>query len=69
MWRPALIGRATRPASGLRGILLHGEFGPQTRRALTAFQRAQGLASDGVVGKGTWGVLVTHGRQRSPARC
>jgi zinc D-Ala-D-Ala carboxypeptidase len=46
-----------------------GEFGARTRRALTAFQRAHGLASDGVVGQGTWGALVTHGRQRSPARC
>ena len=46
-----------------------GEFGPQTRRALMAFQRAHGLTPDGVVGKGTWGALVTYGRQRSPARC
>jgi murein L,D-transpeptidase YcbB/YkuD len=36
---------------------------------LIAFQRDHGLTPDGVVGKGTWGALVTHGRQRSPARC
>ena len=95
MWRPGLLGRATRPAAGLRGMLpvepgersnavaavqrrlaanricvhVDGEFGPQTRRALMAFQRAHGLTPDGLVGKGTWGALVTYGRQRSPARC
>jgi hypothetical protein len=46
-----------------------GDFGPRTRRAVLAFQRAHGLAADGIVGPMTWGALVTHGRQRSPARC
>ena len=95
MWRPGLLGRATRPAAGLRGMLpvqlgersnavaavqqrmaanrrcvdVDGEFGPQTRRALMAFQRVHGLTPDGVVGKRTWGALVTYGRQRSPATC
>ena len=95
MWRPGLLGRATRPAAGLRGMLgvqpgersnavaavqrrlaanricvdVDGEFGPQTRRALKTFQRAHRLNADGVVGKGTWGALVTYGRQRSQARC
>jgi hypothetical protein len=95
IWRPGLLGRATRPAAGLRGMLpvqlgerstavaavqqrlaanrrcvdVDGEFGPQTRRAVMAFQRAHGLTPDGVVGKGTWGALVTYGRQRSPSRC
>ena len=95
MWRPGLLGRATRPAAGLRGMLavqqgershlvaavqqrlaanrlcvaVDGEFGPRTRRALVAFQRARGLASDGVVGAHTWGALVSSGRMRSQARC
>jgi peptidoglycan hydrolase-like protein with peptidoglycan-binding domain len=95
IWRPGLLGRATRPAAGLRGMLpvelgersnavaavqrrlranqrcvaADGEFGPRTRAALVAFQREHGLTPDGVVGKGTWGALVTYGRQRSPARC
>jgi hypothetical protein len=95
IWRPGLLGKATRPAAGLRGLLpvelgersnavvavqlrltanrlcvaVDGEFGPLTRRALLAFQRAHGLTPDGVVGPSTWGALVTYGRQRSPARC
>jgi hypothetical protein len=95
IWRPGLLGRATRPAAGLGGLLpvqlgerskavaavqlrlaanrrcvaVDGEFGPKTRRALIAFQRDHGLTPDGVVGPATWGALVTHGRQRSPARC
>jgi NlpC/P60 family protein/putative peptidoglycan binding protein len=95
IWRPGLLGRATRPAARLRGLLpvelgersnavaavqqrlaanrlcvaVDGEFGPHTRRALVAFQRAHGLTPDGVVGKSTWGALVTYGRQRSLARC
>jgi peptidoglycan hydrolase-like protein with peptidoglycan-binding domain len=50
-------------------VSVDGDFGPMTRRAATAFQRAHGLAADGVVGPRTWGALVTFGRQRSPARC
>jgi NlpC/P60 family/Putative peptidoglycan binding domain len=95
IWRPGLLGRATRPAAGLRGLLpvqfgersnavaavqqrlaangvclaVDGEFGPITRRAVRAFQRAHGLVADGVVGPATWGALVTYGRQRSQPRC
>ena len=95
IWRPGLLGKATRPAAGVRGMLLveagersravaavqhrlaanqrcvtvDGEFGPQTRRALIAFQRQHGLHADGVVGRATWGTLVANGRQRSRNRC
>jgi NlpC/P60 family/Putative peptidoglycan binding domain len=50
-------------------VAVDGDFGPLTRRAVIAFQRAHGLAADGVVGSRTWGALVTFGRQRSLARC
>jgi hypothetical protein len=50
-------------------VAVDGDFGLRTRRAVIAFQRAHGLAGDGVVGPRTWGALVTFGRQRSPARC
>jgi len=95
IWRPGLLGRATRPAAGVPGMLVveagersravaavqhrlaanqrcvavDGEFGPQTRRAVIAFQRQHGLHADGVVGRATWGTLVSNGRQRSRNRC
>jgi peptidoglycan hydrolase-like protein with peptidoglycan-binding domain len=95
IWRPGLLGRATRPAAGLRGLLpvrfgersnavaavqqrlaanricvaVDGDFGPMTRRAVLAFQRAHGLAADGVIGRKTWGALVLYGRQRTQPRC
>ena len=31
-----------------------GKLGAQTREAIKAFQRANGLRADGVVGRGTW---------------
>ncbi|MER7026643.1 MULTISPECIES: peptidoglycan-binding protein [Streptomyces] len=34
-----------------------GVYGPRTKRAARAFQRASGLAPDGVVGPDTWGAL------------
>lgn len=44
-------------------IAVDGIFGPQTQRAVVAFQRAAKLAPDGVVGSQTWGRLKAGGVQ------
>lgn len=46
-------------------LAVDGVFGPITLATLRRFQRAHGLAADGEVGAGTWGALVSNGRQRS----
>lgn len=47
-----LLVAAAAPAS------VDGEFGPATRSAVTRFQEAVELSTDGVVGPQTWGALV-----------
>lgn len=42
---------------GFTGDDIDGLFGPATQRAVRAFQRTNGLAVDGVVGRGTRGAL------------
>lgn len=49
-----LIGRGYR--CGADGA--DGDFGPATYGAVTRFQRAKGLAADGIVGKNTWEALL-----------
>lgn len=38
-------------------IIPDGDFGPETEEAVKAFQRANKLVEDGVIGPETWGVL------------
>ncbi len=38
-------------------IMVDGEFGPATQKALIAFQKAKGLVADGVAGLYTWKAL------------
>lgn len=40
------------------GIPADGAFGPQTERAVRAFQSSRGLKVDGIVGPQTWGALL-----------
>jgi peptidoglycan hydrolase-like protein with peptidoglycan-binding domain len=39
---------------------VNGKIGPQTRRAIIAFQRAKGLKPDGVIGPKTWKELSKY---------
>jgi peptidoglycan hydrolase-like protein with peptidoglycan-binding domain len=52
--------RAVQSQLASRGVdvAVDGDFGQQTERAVQSFQRAKGLAVDGIVGPGTWAALV-----------
>lgn len=43
---------------GYRDAYVDGDFGGGTKSAVIAFQKAQGLARDGVIGKNTWAKLL-----------
>ena len=42
---------------GLSDVVVDGDYGPKTASAVGAFQRAEGLGVDGVVGQQTWDAL------------
>ncbi len=48
-------------AAGFNPGGVDGVFGPKTRAAVVAFQRAQGISVDGIVGPQTWGRLTRPG--------
>ena len=43
-----------------------GNFGPKTEAAVKAWQTANGLTADGIVGDGTWGKLFSEGTISQP---
>lgn len=52
-------GTAVRVVQSLLTVGVDGKFGPQTLRAVRAFQVARGLSADGVVGPLTWNALAS----------
>ena len=44
-----------------------GKFGPKTEAAVKAWQSANGLTADGIVGPGTWGKLFSEGVVSQPS--
>jgi peptidoglycan hydrolase-like protein with peptidoglycan-binding domain len=53
------VQQALTRAGHYKGII-DGKSGPRTRSAVIAFQKAQGLKADGVVGPRTWQELVKY---------
>lgn len=51
-------GEAVKTVQGLLHLLKDGIYGPLTEEAVKEFQRANGLAADGVVGIKTWSRLL-----------
>jgi peptidoglycan hydrolase-like protein with peptidoglycan-binding domain len=47
-------------------VTVDGDYGPQTERAVTSWQRSNGLWIDGVVGSQTWGSLSPDPSSPSP---
>lgn len=53
-------------AAGFNPGPIDGAFGPKTKAAVVAFQRAQGITVDGIVGPQTWGKLNRTGGPTPP---
>jgi peptidoglycan hydrolase-like protein with peptidoglycan-binding domain len=53
-------GKAVERLQALLGVQVDGWFGPKTKRAVVAFQRAHKLHPDAIVGPYTWDQLEKH---------
>jgi putative chitinase len=49
------------------GVEPTGNFGPKTEAAVKAWQKANGLKDDGIVGDGTWGKMFGSAAPAAPA--
>lgn len=56
--RYGMTGQYVRELQDLLDIEVDGDFGPNTEAAVKAFQEAQGLTVDGIVGSATWAALL-----------
>jgi N-acetylmuramoyl-L-alanine amidase len=57
--RPMMRGDDIKKVQVRLGVPADGIYGPVTKRAVQAFQKARGLAVDGIVGPQTWGALFS----------
>ena len=66
LWPPVTV-RSLQYLLDARGarLAVDGQFGPKTRAAVIAFQRAHGLTGSGVLYASTWQELITTVRQGS----
>jgi N-acetyl-anhydromuramyl-L-alanine amidase AmpD len=48
------------------GVVVDGQFGPETEVAVKVFQSRRGLAADGIVGPVTWSALVVEVKTGEP---
>lgn len=66
MWPPVTV-RSLQYLLNARGARLQvdGQFGPRTKAAVVAFQRARHLTANGVVARATWLRLIISVRQGS----
>jgi len=60
-------GEDVKKLQGKLGLTPDGDFGPGTDKAVKAWQQANGLTADGIVGDATWGKLFGDGATSAPA--
>ncbi|KJJ83456.1 secreted protein containing Peptidoglycan binding-like domain protein [Candidatus Omnitrophus magneticus] len=57
---PAKSVQSALKAAGFYDGPVDGKLGPKTKEAIKAFQQANGLTADGVIGKRTWAKLKEY---------